>query len=325
MIPILERRDEFEEYVKVAAPHYKTAIKALDKTQTIKIAEEQGIPCPRTFLFENIGDLREVAKNFKYPVVIKPKTKVVWIKERAITLKVTNKNYAYNFNDLIEKYAKITSQFNGFDIPPDLFLIQEFVEGDGYGVEVLMYNSELKALFMHKRLREYPISGGASTLRVSVRNEKLKNYAVDLLKAMGWEGVAMVEFKLDEKSGDVWFIEVNGRFWGSLQLAISSGVDFPYLLYKSLMDGNAESYDSYVEGVMQKWLIPGDLLWFFASLMDNKRSKISTFASFLSSFKTPDDIVSSNDVSPTAGALFETAKDFLDVIRGNRTMFGELG
>ena len=325
MIPILERRDEFEEYVKVAAPHYKTAIKALDKTQTIKIAEEQGIPCPRTFLFENIGDLREVAKNFKYPVVIKPKTKVVWIKERAITLKVTNKNYAYNRDDLIEKYAKITSQFNGFDIPPDLFLIQEFVEGDGYGVEVLMYNSELKALFMHKRLREYPISGGASTLRVSVRNEKLKNYAVDLLKAMGWEGVAMVEFKLDEKSGDVWFIEVNGRFWGSLQLAISSGVDFPYLLYKSLMDGNAESYDSYVEGVMQKWLIPGDLLWFFASLMDNKRSKISTFASFLSSFKTPDDIVSSNDVSPTAGALFETAKDFLDVIRGNRTMFGELG
>jgi len=194
MIPILERRDEIEEYVKVAAPHYKTAIKALDKAQTIKIAEEQGIPCPRTFLLEDPDDLKEVAEDVKYPVVIKPRMKVLWIEDRAIMLKVTPRNYAYNSEDLITKYVQIT-QFNGFDIPHDFFLIQEFAEGEGYGVEVLMHNSELKALFMHKRLREYPITGGASTLRVSVRNEKLKNYAVDLLNAMDWEGVAMVEIQ----------------------------------------------------------------------------------------------------------------------------------
>ncbi|MEM2915579.1 MAG: ATP-grasp domain-containing protein, partial [Candidatus Bathyarchaeia archaeon] len=241
MVPLLERKDEIEEYVKVAAPPYETAIKALDKAQTIKIAEEQRIPCPRTFLFEDLDHLKEVAENLKYPVVIKPRMKVFWIEDRAITLKVTPKNYAYNSADLLTKYAKITSQFNGFNIPHDFFLIQEFFEGLGYGVEVLMHNSELKAIFMHKRLREYPITGGASTLRVSVKNEKLKKYAVELLKAMNWQGVGMVEFKLDEKNGSAKLMEVNGRFWGSLQLAINAGVDFPYLLYKLIVEENVAS------------------------------------------------------------------------------------
>jgi len=324
MIPILERRDEIGEYVKVAAPPYKTAIKALDKAQTIKIAEEQGIPCPRTFLLEDPDDLKEVAEDVKYPVVIKPRMRVLWIEDRAVTLKVTPRNYVYNSEDLMTKYVKITSQFNGFDIPYDFFLIQEFAEGEGYGVEVLMHNSELKAIFMHKRLREYPITGGASTLRVSVRNEKLKKYAVDLLNAIDWQGVAMVEFKMDKESGDVKLMEVNGRFWGSLQLAINAGVDFPYLLYKSMIDENVAPCYRYRVGVMQRWLIPGDLLWLFASLQDNQGSKLRNFMEFLGSSQIPDDIISLSDISPTFGAIAEILHYFFDVIRGGRTIYGEV-
>jgi len=324
MIPILERRDEFEEYVKVAAPPYKTAIKAFDKARTIKIAEEQGISCPRTFLLGDPDDLK-VAENLKYPVVVKPRMKVLWIEDRAIMVKVTPGNYAYNSEDLMKKYVKITSQFNSFDIPHDFFMIQEFAEGKGYGVEALMHNSELKAIFMHKRLREYPITGGASTLRVSVRNEKLMNYAVDLLNAMDWQGVAMVEFKLDELSGDAKLLEVNGRFWGSLPLAITAGVDFPYLLYKLMMGENVASCYDYKVGVMQRWLIPGDLLWLFASLQNNQRSKLRDLMEFLGSSQIPDDIISFSDTSPTFGAIVETLHYFFDAIKGKRTIYGETG
>lgn len=323
MVPILEQRDEIEKYVKVATPPYEIAIKALDKTRTIKIAEECGIPCPKTFLAEDFCALKEVAKDLQYPVIIKPRMKILWVGERAIMLKITDKNYAYNNKDLMKKYVEITSQFSDFDIPPDFFMIQEFAEGGGYGVEVLMHNSELKAIFMHKRLREYPIIGGASTLRVSVKNEKLKSYAVDLLNAMNWQGVAMVEFKLDEESGDAKLVEVNGRFWGSLPLAINAGVDFPYLLYKTMVEGNAAPCDGYRVGVMQRWLIPGDLLWLFDSLRNSHKSKLRSLVEFLNSSWVPDDIISLSDVLPTFGAMFETTRYFVDIIKGSRTIYGE--
>lgn len=325
MVPILERKDEFEEYVRVAIPPYETAIKALDKAQTFKIAEEYGIPYPKTFLLEDPDTLKKIASDLRYPVVVKPRMKVFWKGERAITLKVTRKNYAYNSEDLTTKYVKIQSQLNGLGVPHYFFLIQEFAKGEGYGVEVLMHNSEPKAVFMHKRLREYPITGGASTLRVSVRNEKLESYAVNLLNAMDWQGVAMVEFKLDEKSGCASLIEVNGRFWGSLQLAINAGVDFPYLLYKSIVEGNVAPHYGYKVGVMQRWLIPGDLLWLFASLQDNQRSRLHNFMEFFSSSQIPDDIIALSDISPTFGAIAETLHYFFDVIKGSRTIYGETG
>ena len=95
-------------------------------------------------------------------------------------------------------------------------LIQEYIHGDGYGVEILCNHGEQRAIFMHRRLREYPVTGGASTLRESVYNEKVKNIALDLMRDLEWHSVAMVEFKLDEKDGMSKLMEINGRFWGSL-------------------------------------------------------------------------------------------------------------
>ena len=40
----------------------------------------------------------------------------------------------------------------------------------------------------------------------------------------------MVEFKLDARDGVAKLMEINGRFWGSLQLAVDAGVDFPAIL-----------------------------------------------------------------------------------------------
>lgn len=324
MIPILERKDEFEEYIKVAIPPYETAIKALDKAQTIKIAEEHGIPCPKTFLVEDFEVLKKIAKDLRYPVVIKPRMKILWILERAIILKVTEMNYAYNCEDLMTKYAKIMSRFKGFEITHDLFLVQEYTKGEGYGVEALMHNSKVNAIFMHKRLREYPIMGGASTLRVSVKNEKLEKFAIDLLKAMQWEGVAMVEFKVEEKSKDIKLMEVNGRFWGSLPLAISAGVDFPFLLYKVTMDEDISTCYDYKVGIMQKWLLPGDLLWLCDSFRGDVKSMLRSIAGFLDTLGIPDDVISLNDFSPTIGALLSALHEFNNVIIGKRTIYGEI-
>jgi len=138
------------------------------------------------------------------------------------------------------------------------FIIQRYVSGETYGVSLLMNHGEPRAIFTHKRLREKIKSGGPSTLRVSARNQLLEEYAVRLLNSIKFHGVAMLEFKYDERTKQGWFIEVNPRFWGSVGLAINSGVNFPYLLYKMAIDGDVEPVFNYREGFKAKWLL-GDI------------------------------------------------------------------
>jgi predicted ATP-grasp superfamily ATP-dependent carboligase len=323
MIPVLERREDFEDYVKVAAPPYEVAMRAYDKFQTVSIAQRCRIPHPKTFLIDGVKALREIADELNYPVVIKPRMKVFWKNERAVMVKVTQSNYAYDAKDLQSKYVRLMSKLEGI-VPSDFFIVQEYVQGAGYGVEMLMGDSNVLALFMHKRLREYPVTGGASTLRVSVWNRRLAEYSIKLLREMNWRGVAMVEFKLDEENGNANLMEVNGRFWGSLPLAINAGIDFPYLLYKMIVEEDTFYIGSYKLGFTERWLIPGELLWLFDSLFrSSKNSKFIAIKQFLSFPPLPDDIITLSDFMPTIGALVDVLRHFLEVSRGKRTIYGE--
>jgi predicted ATP-grasp superfamily ATP-dependent carboligase len=75
-----------------------------------------------------------------------------------------------------------------------------------------------------------------------------------LLRSLGWQGIAMVEYKLDTASRQLVLMEINGRFWGSLQLAIDCGVDFPNILLDAAA-GQTEFPESsdYVVGLRNRW------------------------------------------------------------------------
>ena len=122
-------------------------------------------------------------------------------------------------------------------------MIQEFAAGEGIGVEVLMRGGEPRLIFQHRRLREKPHTGGISVLCESMPlSEGLVADSVRLLKDMNWDGVAMVEFRRDPATGIAKLLEVNGRFWGSLPLALHAGADFPAaLLHSHLRPKDAQS------------------------------------------------------------------------------------
>jgi predicted ATP-grasp superfamily ATP-dependent carboligase len=176
---------------------------------------------------------------------------------------------------------------------------------------------------MHKRLHEYPISGGASTLRESIFNDELKDAALKILKNLQWHGVAMVEFKLDKKDNKPKLIEINGRFWGSLALSIAAGIDFPYLLHQMVMGKSFTTSFNYETGIKCRWLLPGELLWLFASLKNNN-NKLLNFWDFVSNITTNDDILSRDDVMPSFGAMIGLLHQFGSVIQGKRNISGEL-
>jgi predicted ATP-grasp superfamily ATP-dependent carboligase len=133
-------------------------------------------------------------------------------------------------------------------------LLQEKISGPGIGVFLLIWDEETKAEFGHRRLREKPPSGGVSVLRESVTvPDDLLDQSERLLHAFQWRGVAMVEYKIDNQTGTPYLMEVNGRFWGSLQLAVDAGVDFPSLLVRHALGESPPPVRDYQVGVKLQW------------------------------------------------------------------------
>jgi predicted ATP-grasp superfamily ATP-dependent carboligase len=133
-------------------------------------------------------------------------------------------------------------------------LLQHRIEGPGVGVFLLMWDGKVLATFAHRRIREKPPGGGVSVYCESIRQAPdVVQRSVRLLQEFGWQGVAMVEYKIDRNDGTPYLMEVNGRFWGSLQLAIDAGVDFPALLVAAARGRPVEPVVDYRVGVRSRW------------------------------------------------------------------------
>ncbi len=132
-------------------------------------------------------------------------------------------------------------------------LVQGIVAGRGKGVFALCDRGAPVAWFGHERLRDVRPSGSGSSLRRSIPlDPRLHAPAARLLAAMAWHGPVMVEFR-DDGAGEPCLIEVNGRFWGSLELAVASGVDFPALWVALLRGERVAATTAYETGVTVRW------------------------------------------------------------------------
>jgi predicted ATP-grasp superfamily ATP-dependent carboligase len=137
-------------------------------------------------------------------------------------------------------------------------IVQEFVEGRGVGYFALMRHGELRAEFAHRRLRDVRPTGSGSSLRISTAPDPhLREAALAMLTALRWHGVAMVEFRQRDDGTPV-FLEINGRFWNSLALAVYAGADFPAWIAEMADAGDVASAPSYQIGVRCRWLL-GDV------------------------------------------------------------------
>lgn len=134
-------------------------------------------------------------------------------------------------------------------------MVQQYIPGHGAAVFALYDHGNPIAFFAHERLREKPPRGGVSVLSESKNlDEQLLAITRTLLDAVKWHGVAMVEFRISP-DGRPYLMEVNTRFWGSLQLAIDSGVDFPKLLWQISHDQKPVVPAQYKVGQQLRWLL----------------------------------------------------------------------
>ncbi len=255
VLSVSRNRDRLVKYTKIPLPAHEKLCIANDKAETLRIAMENGIQCPKTYFVEGMHEVEKLRDELEYPVVVKARE----------SFGAKDLSYVTSGRDLVCEYRKIASNNKN----P---LIQECIplEGEAYGFEALFNeDSKPRATFVHKRIRQFPLTGGQSTLRESVENPEIKKLGVKLLKALGWYGVAMVEFKMDPRDNKPKLMEINPRFWGSLPLSIASGVDFPYLLYQMAMEGDIKPVSKYKVGVKCRLLLPADIRYILSVLRDD--------------------------------------------------------
>lgn len=290
-------RDIFPTWVQIPITTYENLVSVHDRVRLAKIARDSNVPIPMTLEVNNIRDLSELTKEIKFPVVIKLRKSSG---AKGVFYAATEEELEFIFRNIVRK----------FELPPqDYPVIQEFVKGAGYGVSMLFNNGKLRAKFTHKRLREKLVTGGTSTVRISIRNSMLEDYAEKILTHINWHGVAMVEFKYNEETGEAWLLEINPRFWGSLSLAVCSGVDFPYLTYRLAVDGEVEPCLEYNAGIKSRW-IAGDIIALLERFK-NGGNKWQYIKEFLKFNEDDYDDLKFNDLLPFFMEMFYYFSKFL--------------
>lgn len=267
LVPLSRHRDRLR-HVRIAMPAADSLEVALDKSRTLALAAELGVPCPRSMTIESLDDLALHRDAFRFPVVLKPARSIGTAAEGASQLQVS---YACDVSEL-EAGCAHALRFGPV-------ILQEYFAGAGVGIELIAREGVIAYSFQHLRLHEVPLTGGGSSLRKSVPvNPALLDASRKLIGALNWTGVAMVEFKLDPASGEFCLMEINGRFWGSLPLAVAAGADFPAMLLDLELNGEVAPCPPYRKDVYCR-LLSRDMYWYEAILRGGEDSRIVTMPS----------------------------------------------
>lgn len=281
---------------KCLLPSNEAFKRANDKASVIEIAKKAGIEFPETQFYPY--DIMPEPENIRLPAVLK------LLDDEGLFLEpVQRYEIVRSVNEIKKAWSKLASF--GKNV-----VVQDYVEGQGYGWSAI-YGRDGKMLagIGHRRLREYPISGGPSTYCESVKDKQLETAGKKILDYLGWTGPAMVEFKLDKNDGKFKILEINPRYWGSLPLARFSAINLPYLHYQALTSDINSNSLGYRENTKIKFKAI-DLLAALQEFVSttNKTSYLMKYLLECLNFKIRDGIWSWRDPKPGFYYLMDRIK-----------------
>lgn len=217
----LHFKDEIQKYTRIIGLNNPSSIEiARNKFALIRISEELGINVPNTILVNNLSDLESAEKTINLPIIVKPVTSKKIIGNRIYNFSVKRFDDFCSLSDYVREIILV--------VP---VMLQSYHDGFGAGFNFLAQNGHIIAYYLHERLHE-PKGGGESSYRKTVIEDKyhIIEKSFSLVRAIEWSGVGMIEYKIH--NNQAYIMELNGRFWGSVELGILAGIDFPYLLLK---------------------------------------------------------------------------------------------
>lgn len=257
---LTEYEEKFRKYVKLACAPREVYIKAFNKQLTFEQAMKSGVPCPKTR--QEGQSIEDYLHEVSFPIIIKPRQGLGSIGFHKFN---TEKEFRERLND---------SSFNVDD-----YVVQEFVN----------FNHRIDAnIFMDKKgqvctsycadvLRWFPIDAGSGVLIQSINKPEALKYAGLLLHDLGWQGFANVNFMIDQETGGLKLLEINGRIPASIKLAFLCGFNISKQLLEMVFDKDVTQYPE--NNKFGKYIrhFDADIAWFLKS-PDRFRAKPSWFS-----------------------------------------------
>ena len=255
--PLEKNRQDFEQYPSIYLLNQKAYDIVFDKFKTSELASSLGINQPAERNVKSLSEIDTVIDEFAFPIVLKPSASFV-------LENLSKKHYVYKAYNPKELKTCLRNMLKDGDV-----LVQENFIGTGIGIEFLADNGKLLYAFEHIRVHE-PLMGGGSSYRKSASlHLELLEAAKKLLSEMDYTGIGMAEFKYNFKTGGWIFLEINGRFWGSLPLAVAAGADFPRFLYQLRVEKKHEFTVKFRTGLFCRNTIR-DFEWIISNISHDK-------------------------------------------------------
>jgi D-aspartate ligase len=213
-------RARLAEYYDIPFADEATVARILDKKSLYEVAGALDIPVPRTWdLAER--DAARLAREVAYPCILKPR------EQRSFTerfgVKVIEIPDAAEFVDWARRTAgqgMLAQEI--VPVTPDGFhSLCAYVTPDGTTL----------GAFVGRKVEQYPAGFGTGCLVESAALPLLVERGARVLRALGYHGIAEVEFLYDPRDGEHKLLDVNTRVWKWIGLPIAAGVDLPWLAY----------------------------------------------------------------------------------------------
>lgn len=299
-----QHKKELSKYAKIAVNDWDVFEKILDKSKTMKVCEENGIPAPKTIYCEEPSLDIFLSSGLSFPIVVKPKTSIGSI--------------GFNIVRDIGTLKKLLDSYNN-DYGP--LLIQEYIEqGDNpqYGAEMFRdRDGNIKMALVAKVVRWYPLDGGSRLCSISIHNDEIINNSIKLLNALNWNGYANIDLVWDEKKEVAKILEINGRTGASLKLDFISGLDVCRLIIQNEFGLPVEEQLDYKDDkIISCFMV--DILWLIHS-----KKRFSAKPSWFNRWNIKDVIFSFSDPLPSFGFFIQSIASFKENMRKRKRIKNE--
>ncbi len=231
-------KDKIKKYSDIIIEDFDKITQVSDKGKIIPILIKNKINFPKTYTINRIADLKRIqGKGF-----------AVKSTEEEIGEKVSYVKSIKELKNTVSERLVFGPQ-----------IVQEYVDGEGRGFFAFCNDGKILQSFHHKRIRQYPESGGVSSCAESIHDKKLESISEKLLSNLNWTGPVMLEYIYNKKDKKYYFIELNAKFWGSYDLSVANGLNFAKIPF-DIVSGDKIHPKKYEVGKRFQWVLPEDTI-----------------------------------------------------------------
>jgi hypothetical protein len=230
---------------RVLAEDFEKTRRLSDKVETMRLADELGIPHPRTAVLDDAVQVERLAAEMTWPVVLKARR----------GFGATDVWYARDASELAGIFFEITKgpAGDGLVVDRSRLLAQEFIPGELHDVCAFAVEGRLVGGLTQRRIVTVPRRGGWGIVNITTREEELLKHARRLVERVCWTGPMLIDFRVDARDGRPRLLEVNPRFWGTTWLTIAAGLNYPRHFLQHAFGEPVNCPDAYEVGLMARW------------------------------------------------------------------------